>query len=270
MKDYFSYNVGTDIVKPTDFRISASQISRFFDSTSQWYREFLLGEDGFSGSTASELGKCVHAAAAMQIDTGTVNYDAIYKYVTSIKNENVDKYIVHEQYQQMIPTIVDYIQNTRFTESESFLWQEILPGIGVGGSCDAYDSHLGIVTDFKSTSAKSPPKSFSRAYWFQLMVYAYLYKKQGKPVNYIKLVYVTRAEVNRVSEKTGKPLKDYPSVIYTLQEEVTQENLNLIESCIHLIAESVQTWQQHPELRYLLAQDYRLKQKQSKAAALFS
>ena len=92
------------------------------------------------------------------------------------------------------------------------------------------------------------------------MTYAWLYKQLGHQVNYIKLVYITRNETGRFSEKTGKPLQDYPSQVYTVQEPVTQANLDLIESCIKLIAESVQCWQQHPELRHILAQDYRLKE----------
>jgi hypothetical protein len=46
-----------------------------------------------------------------------------------------------------------------------------------------------------------------------------------------------------------------------VREEVTQENLELIGSCLKLIAESVQTWNTNPELRHLLAQDMRLKPK---------
>ena len=67
--------------------------------------------------------------------------------------------------------------------------------------------------------------------------------------------------MNRVSEKTGKPLKDYPSVCTVLTEEVTAEGLALIGSCLTLIAESVNAWNMQPELRHLLAQDQRLKAK---------
>ena len=64
-----------------------------------------------------------------------------------------------------------------------------------------------------------------------------------------------------MSEKTGKPLKDYPSEVSVVTEEVTQDNLDLIGSCLQLVAESVQTWHDKPELRHLLAQDLRLKPK---------
>lgn len=257
--NFFDYNDGLNITKGA-FRISASQLSKFFDSTSQWYREHLLGESGFEGSTSSHLGNCIHAAAAMYFHKQPTDHAAIAQYIHSITSPDVDKSLIFEQYPPMVEALTSqFLSSTRLTESETFLWQEILPGIGVGGSADAYDSHLGVIYDFKSTSSKTPPTSFSRAYWFQLMTYAWLYRKAGKKADYIELVYVTRNETNRISETTGKPLKDYPSTVYRLREVVTPENLALIEGCINLIAESVQHWQQHPEHQYLLAQDYRLK-----------
>ena len=258
MKDYFTYNEGTDITNGA-FRISASQISRFFDSTSQWYREFMLGESGFEGSTASELGTCVHAAAAMYIDDKTVYYDQIDNYIDSITNPLVEKSLIQEQYPLMVDALVAYLEDHTFSESESFLWKELQPGIGVGGSCDARRGD--IVVDFKTTSSKTPPKTFQRSYWFQCMVYAWLYKQQGIDIKFIQLVYITRSETGRVSEKTGKPLKDYPSQTSIVTEPVTEESLALIESCIHLITESVEAWNAHPELHHILAQDMRLKAK---------
>lgn len=259
--NYFQYNDGKGVVSPDHFRISASQLSRFFDDTANWYREFLLNEGPvFTGSTASELGTIVHAAAAMYHDTKTIDYQQILTHIHTINNPDVEKSVLLDQYEPMINTLISYIKNIRITKSEEFLYQELLPRIGVGGSCDAYDSHTGTIYDFKTTSQKSPITSFSRAYWFQLMTYAYLYKQQGKPANYLKLIYVTRNEVNRISEVTGKPMKDYPSQVYTVTHEIKPADFELIESCLKLIAESVALWQSKPEYHHLLAQDYRLKQ----------
>ena len=47
-KNYFAYNEGRDITKGA-FRISASQVSKFFDKTSEWYHEHLLGQKSFKG-----------------------------------------------------------------------------------------------------------------------------------------------------------------------------------------------------------------------------
>ena len=259
--NYFQYNEGKGIVPPDHFRISASQVSRFFDDTSAWYREFLLGESGFLGSTSSELGTVIHAAAAMYHNTKSIDYQQILTHIHTLNNPEVDKQVLMDQHSPMINALInDYLSTARHSESESFLYRELLPRIGVGGSCDAYDAHTGTIIDYKTTSQKTPIKSFPRAYWFQLMTYAYLYSQQGKSANYLKLVYVTRNETNRISEITGKPMKDYPSTVYTITHEITPSDLELISSCLQLIAESVQLWQEKPQYRHLLAQDLRLKQ----------
>ena len=93
------------------------------------------------------------------------------------------------------------------------------------------------------------------------MTYAWVLKQQGIDIRYLKLVYITQNETGRVSEKTGKPLKDYPSQVSEVVEEVTEQNLELIGSCLSVIAESVQAFKDKPELRHLLAQDARLRPK---------
>ena len=125
-KDYFSYNPGS--FPDNSFRISASQLSRFFDSTSQWYREFLLGEaPAFAGSTASELGTCIHAAAAMYHDTKSVDKQAILDYIDTL-GPDIDKAEIRTQLKPMIDTLINsYCSKTKHTTSEEFISYEVLP-----------------------------------------------------------------------------------------------------------------------------------------------
>ncbi len=256
-KDYFSYTPGN--FPAGDFRISASQISRFFDSTSQWYREFLLGEaPAFAGSTASHLGTCVHAAAAMYFDSAKVDYPAIHSYIQSLPAD-IDKSEILAQLPHMVPSLLDsYLSSNHHTHSEEFISHEVLPGIHVGGSVDSYDDRLGLIVDFKTTSGKIP-SSFPRPYYFQLLVYAWVLRKLGRPVTQLRLVYTTRYIDGGISDKTGKPLKSYPSETKALNHIITDSDWALIDGCINLIADSVHVWRTQPELRYLLAQDFRLK-----------
>ena len=266
---YFEYNDGKEITNNA-FRISASQVSKFFDSTSAWYREHLMGEGGFEGNTATELGNCVHAAAHMFINTGDVDYDQINTYIDTLGSD-IDKDHIRTQYPTMVSALLPFIERHAPTEAEKFVFHELLPGIGAGGSIDALQGRVVkeeeeltypddvTLMDWKTTSAKTAPVKFTRNYWFQQMVYAWVLKQKGINVRWIKLVYVTQGEVGRVSEKTGKRLKDYPSTVSVVTEEVTESNLELIGSCLQLIAESVDTWNTNPELRHLLAQDMRLK-----------
>ena len=257
--DYFGYNDGAEVTKGA-FRISASQISKFFDSTSKWYHEHLLGEEGFTGSTATVLGTTVHAGIEMYVREGEVNWDELEKFILShSRDEEIDVDRILAQYEPMISTALPFVDKNMPDEVEKFVFHEILPGIGAGGSIDALRGDT--IMDWKTTSAKTAPTKFSRNYWFQQMLYAWVLKQQGITINYLKLVYITQNDTGRVSEKTGKPLKDYPSTLSVVTEQVTEESLELIGSCVKLIAESVKTWNEQPELRHLLAQDMRLKPK---------
>lgn len=257
-RDYFKYNNGGDITKNT-FRISASQVSNFFDHTNAWYREHLMGEDGFTGNTSSHLGNVVHAAVEMFVRENTIHWDQLQTYIDNIRDPEVDTVHISNQYRNMIDVLIPFVESNMPGEVEKFVFHEILPGIGAGGSIDAIRGDT--IIDWKTTSAKTPPSRFSRNYWFQQLTYAWVLKQQGIDIRYLKLVFITQNDVGRVSEKTGKPLKDYPSEYSVVTEEVTEEKLELIGSCLALIAESVQTWNNNPELRHLLAQDMRLKPK---------
>jgi hypothetical protein len=267
--DYFGYYDGTGIVPENAFRISPSQISKFFDTTSKWYREHLLGEEGFEGSNASELGNCVHAAASMYTLERTVHYEQIEEYIDSL-SEDFDKDYIRQQYVPMTDVLIAYLQSDPIHETEVFLWHEIIPSVGVGGSIDGikyrsfrgnspdYKGRGNVIRDFKTTSGSVPSK-FPRAYWFQQLTYAYLCKKNGIDIDYLELLYITTSNVNRISEKTGKRLKDYPSLVQSVVYEITDDDWNIIEDILSLVAHSVDMWNNHPQFRWALAQDWRFK-----------
>lgn len=136
MTDYFTYNAGSDV--PDDaFRISPSQISRFFDNTSSWYREMLLDEDGFNGNTATRLGQVVHAAAEMFVKENVVHYDQINSHIETLPADT-DKSFIQAQYPGMVDVLVNqYLVNNIPSESELFLSTEITPGVYAAGTLDS-------------------------------------------------------------------------------------------------------------------------------------
>lgn len=266
--DYYS---GEHEVPNGTFRISPSQLSKFFSSTSEWYRTNLLGEpDPFTSSTSSVLGTCVHYVCEVYAKTQTFtdyNRKQVTNYVTkhtnpaySDYNPEVDADTILTQYKLMGSEVVNqFLASHLPTNVEDFLYHELLPNIGVGGSCDYYDSKTGTVLDWKTTSALTAPKSISYPHRLQLLTYAWLYHKQGLPVHRIQIAYITRSETNRISATTGKSLKDYPATVSILSESISETDLEFIESILNLIAHSVQTFKSNPELQFLLAQDWRLK-----------
>lgn len=118
----------------------------------------------------------------------------------------------------------------------------------------------GVLIDYKTTSDKTPKNYIPMHYRYQLLTYAYIYNKMGIPVDRIRIIWVTRNETNRISEKTNKPMKDYPAQAVAVTEQITEQDLLFIESILKLISETVYMYKLYPQLAYMLFKDYRLKE----------
>lgn len=284
------YNNGVGVLTPDQFRISASGISRFFTSTSSWFRENLLGESGFISNSASVTGTIVHYICEQFVANGVVtdaDKNEISKYILKHTNSVYSDYnpdisidYINTNYKPMAEAIInDYLIHNPATHVEPFIAHEVLPNIFVGGSIDnltlaspkySSDAHSfenlvssasGTIVDYKTTNTKpaSLPANIQYSHKLQLLTYAWVLRQKGITIDRIRIVYCTSHEVDRYSDKTGKKLQDYPSTVKVLTEQLTEEDFNTIDGIIRLIADTIQVWQTHPELRYILAQDYRLK-----------
>ena len=141
---------------------------------------------------------------------------------------------------------------------------QILTDNGLTAHCKKQKARQATVYDYKtmgSLDSARVPTSFPRSYWFQQLCYAFILRKNGMPVDYCKLVYVSRDNTGRISEKTQKALQDYPSTVNVITHQITDEDMLIIENTLKLIAESVLAFKATPEIQHLLAQDYRLKPK---------
>ena len=282
------YNYGNKSI-PGTFRISASQISNYFDFTNNWFRKNLLGEDvGFQGSTSSVAGSCVHFAAESYIKNNLQlpqeDKGEMYAYIDEQANklpDLVDPIQCREIMTPMWRSLREHLQANPGGLAEPFVEIEILPGITVGGSIDLIqvpgDSTIYTdleqlrgksiyIKDYKTTSTKyASDKSITqsamtKAYEWQLLTYAFALKKAYN-INTLAIqdIFVTREYEGEISEKTGKRGKAYPSMVVPITKPVTPESLEFIESIINIVAHSVQSFVLNPgPQRGLLSQDWRL------------
>lgn len=260
---YFEYNSGVGDLPEGAFKISPSQLSRFFDDTSNWWREMVLGESAvFQGNTGSYLGTVVHGLANMYVDTRDINTAEAEKFIRKITNPDVDKSFIASQFETMSEALIEQYLKTIDLDActaEEFMFHPVMDNVVVGGSIDLRTPEE--IVDYKTTNELSPPKSVKRSYYFQQMCYVWMARQKGYSIKRFRLVCVTTNQVGRISETTGKPMKDYPTTVTSLVHEVTDEDMLLIDGVLKLVAESVKCWQKHPEMRHLLAQDMRLKVK---------
>lgn len=286
------YNNGEHVVPEGTIRISASSIGRFFTYTRDWWGQTMLGESGFQGNSSSVTGTCVHYILEQFAKNQSISTEDKIELANYIMkhtnpayvdyNPDVDINYVESQYKPMAETIVnEYLQTHMPTHVEPFIAHEILPGIMVGGSIDnltlenpkyngeptfenLVSTSGGIVVDYKTsgvfhTSLPKPTEPMKFEYKLQLLTYAWVLRQKGITIDRIRLVYVSKEEIGRISDKTGKPLTDYPSRTSVQTLQLTEDDFSYIEGIIKLVAESIQYWIDHPEARYILASDYRLK-----------
>ena len=260
------YNNGSGVLPEGSFRISASSFNMFMTAPHQWFREHVLGEEGFTGSTASVIGTCVHYIAEKYAKGKHPDLMQIEQYIANHSdNENVDCEEVRRQYKMMGEALVNqYISTNRPYRIEEFISHEMYPGIFPSGSCDAvYGSdNDACIVDYKTYNSNTKPKTIPLGYKYQLLIYAYLYGLQGVNITRVRLVYLSRyADTRGISEKTGKPIgkESYPEVT-VLTEEITDEDIEFIKSVLSLCAETYIKYKEDPSLAYLLYRDYRLKE----------
>jgi CRISPR/Cas system-associated exonuclease Cas4 (RecB family) len=261
------YYDGKNEIPEGDIRISPSQISKFFDYPSVWYKNNILGIDKFKGNTSSVIGTIVHACAENYVVNGELtdkDKEEIDAYIMKQAEEipELEIEVVKTQWYPMYTTLVNtFLQHNMPTSVEDFMSEKLLDGIHLGGSCDYYKdtSEGGVVLDYKTSNTLTPPSKIPWGYKIQALAYAWLYKKQGKDVRKIAICYITRNAVGRLSEKTGKPMKDYPSTTGVLVHDITQEDWEAIENVITLIKESIEAHKKYPELTHIIYKSMSLK-----------
>jgi len=260
MSNPLEYNAGPD---DGTFRINASSFSTFMDRPWQWYREKVLGEDGFEGNESSIIGTICHYCAELKAKGLEPNRVTIDEYIDlqKAKLPELDANIIREAWPPMAMTLVnDYVlpNTNNMHEVEPYCTLDLGDDIVAGGSIDRVEN-VGNgtfrIVDYKTYNSKVKPKVIPMYYKYQLLIYAAAYGN----VSEIRLVYINRPIDGGVSEKTGKPLKSYPSEVTVLTEQITQEDIDFIKGLLNLCKDTLLVSREHPELNYILWRDPRLK-----------
>jgi len=249
-----------DILPEGAFRISPSKLYGFKVDKPKWYQEQVLGIDEFSGNTYTEIGTIVHRIAERYIKTRGSDVDEIEQYISTLTpSEEVDVDYIQTQWRVMGEALVNHLIVYGIpNRSEEVLSYEFRDGIWIVGTADAVLADSCLI-DFKTTSKHSVGDTIPPYYKLQLLVYAWLYRKQGVYIDRVRITWVTHNDVNRISEKTGKPMKDYPTEVIDVTEMVTDEDMKYVEDYLNLVADTYEAIKKSPELAYLIIGDTTLR-----------
>lgn len=256
----------TDIQIPgSTFRISPSQIGKFFSAPSIWYKDQVLGEKQFTGNTSTVLGTIVHALAESYAKGEPTSREEVEAFLMSqvktrsVTDDPLDLDLIREMYPMLSSMLInDYIAQNKPTQVEYQTYAEILPGIHVGGSVDNRTDTFsskgervsGTIVDYKNV-ATAPTGGNNGTipfdYKIQLLAYAYCDRTQGILTDRLRLVYTVR------------PTKTLPARLFVVNHMITDDDWELIENTLMLIAETIQVSRSSPELTHLLFKSMKLK-----------
>jgi hypothetical protein len=257
--DYASTLIPEDGV----FKISPSAFAKFIERPHVWYREEILGEDKFEYNTASVLGTIVHYCAEKVAKEEEVDTDEIDRYISKwTPNDEYDPNEIRAQYIPMAERLVnDYVlERPDFLEIETSHCALVKDNFYAAGTLDVLEGVKNdcMISDYKSYSSKTKPRTIPQHYKYQLLVYAWILTQNGYNVNRVRLVYINRHIEGEISEKTGKQMKSYPPEVTVLTEAVEQSDLDFIEGLLKLCVDSCLAGEKYPELAHVIWHDPRL------------
>ncbi len=244
---------------------SPSQFSKFIEKPYQWYREQVLGEAGFTGNTSSVIGTIVHYIAECVANDEPVDKVEIERYIEAQEvSETYDPNVVRSCYPEMAAALVNgYVLENRnnFLAKEIQLIADLGDDYFLGGTIDIIEGSAedAMISDYKTYSSATKPKTIPSHYKYQLLIYAAMAIANNYNVTRIRLVYVSRPIVGEISPKTGKQFKSYPSEVTVLTEVLTDTDMEFIKSMLYLCVDSLEATKKYPELTHIIFHDPRLK-----------
>ena len=257
------YRDKTKDIPEDKYLFSVTSMLNFDNNKSEFFNRVLLNNPTNTISKNTILGTIIHHLIETVLTNKTTSLDEINNYIDSFSSELLyeDLDWVKQKFLEMKDYVVSYYDN-RFVKPDKVEYniiQQVSENVFIGGTLDCLEAD-GELKDFKTTTQLSQIQTISPNYKLQLHTYAYLLRLQGINVNTLTIEYIRVPETNRVSEITGKPLKDYPCQIYAISELIDEELIENIKNKIQIISEQIEFILKNPNTLWLFAQDVNLKE----------
>jgi len=259
----FTYN---DIEIPKEYMgISPSGINKFFKYPKLWYLEAFKGEKDFIGNTATVLGTIVHQTIESyikgELDSNTDAFkEKVKNYVYEQKEVITDLDVDHilRSYEDMAAIAVnDFCSTTKFDAIELGMKLDLGDNVILKGTTDAISGDC--IIDWKTIGTFTAPKEIPWAYKIQGMAYAKMAIANGYDITRLMFGFITTPAIGRISEKTGKPMKDYYATFTPLYHQITKDDWKELDDTLQLMKDSINLVKEKPELAYIVFKSMELK-----------
>lgn len=227
--------------KLNGFTISPSSIGKFFEYPSNWFTDYLTDDEpSFIGNTSTILGTCCHyiyEQYGRDRERFINEKDKIFEYLNSelmtfVKSNLqlsciVDIPHIMSTYPAIVKEVVNnYIRLTPPDKVEQNIHTK-LPNYDfyLAGTVDNITRDM--IVDYKTVKSKPNTETIPFPYKIQLLAYDYLLAKEGKKMNYMRIVYGVA------------PTKTIGARMFLVEEKITQEDRDMFNDTLFLMCESI-------------------------------
>lgn len=239
-----AYDDKRKLVPEDKYLFSVTQINEFFANPNEFFRKVILKEDIPFACNATVLGTLCHYAISQAHENKEILKEEINEYRHSLAEfDNLDWDYILNKFNEMKETIIYNATNmfvTQPTEVEQHHILKLTDNVYIGGTLDARYGNL--IVDYKTTSDKyiTEEKPLPSNYINQLYAYSYILHQEKIAVDRIAICYMTVPDTMRVSQATGKRMKDYPCKFIKVEQYLSEKIMKDVENKMYLIAETIE------------------------------
>jgi hypothetical protein len=200
-------------------RISPSSFFMLFDNPAKWYKQ-TIGISKVTSNTNMVLGTLIHNRIERFFLSLGIDYQEEADYIDKFNsNVDVDAWEISAMLEPTWQVILDYFSTLDElpVENERQLTYEPIDSIAyISGTFDyRYKNTIG---DYKTSNSKQ--SGIKTHHKLQLLVYAYLLRREGIEIENIEVTYIVKPKQLKT--------KYNPAIVQTYRENIVQEDMDFI------------------------------------------
>lgn len=220
-------------------RISPSSFYLLFDNPAKWYKQ-ATSMDKNIPNTNMVLGTLIHNRIEQFFKGIDISIQEEYAYRQSFANNvEVDDWEIEEKLEPMWVVLLDYFSTTEDIPVEveqQLIYEPKSDNCYISGTYDYRSEDT--IGDYKTTNTKQT--CIKTHHKLQLLVYAYLLRRNGIQIENIEVVYIVKPK--QLKTKYNCP------IVQVFREPIEQEDMDFIINQLKMLVTRIDMCKANPEL----------------------